>query len=678
MSESFTYEPLNDGEIRVLRIQALSSPSEADAAPLSMTLDHRNIRKETTVPFWAMSYVWGSPDNPRTVQINGKSFQVTSNLHEALVQYRRQFLNHERRAAEAGTGILWIDAICINQKDRKEKSVQVPRMKEIYGRCERVLAWLGPVNSDETADMALMAETLEHFDEEVKNTGAEYRDVIEAFREKNENAIEGRERFAKIRMQLLRVGCREWFRRVWILQEYVLAVKQPIFLIGRHITDYWTFTAAWTHLVLYHLEARGIPSNVRSQYDPCAYLYAKQSRIQSQQEMQPGRGNSRDEKYKLASDLLKYLDETNRHRSTMAHDYIYALLGLVDSNALPEELKPDYDKTFETVYHEYMTFILRTTCDSRALMLGPLGMMTGVPSWVPDLRNRLAAQWMIDQRPPAWTHGITVAADSNSIHLPAISLGKVISSFPSQGPLAREPDTYLQLNESAAKMLGLVPEDTQLQAIVGTALDGLGRTQVYPASAFRQFEQSIITKATNISKRPFQEILRSWQRLRLERFFGAYHWSVMEPLFSKAYHAMVNETPINQILGNSLDEGGPWGLEDIDSFLRKAKIQDALLGLPQFVLDDGRIGNIQPPAGNTPMPTCEFGDFVVVFRGNPYPFLVHPVQEGKYRLICGGVVFVELPNGLGEENLERFERSFERATRGEDTEMVVIDRFEVV
>lgn len=680
MTETFSYEPLRGDDIRVLRIQALSSPSEADAARLSMTLEHRNPHQETTALFWALSYVWGSPDNPQTVQINGKPFQVTLNLHEALVQYRRQFLNHEMRAAEAGVGILWIDAICINQMDNEEKSVQVPRMKEIYGRCERVLAWLGPVKSDEAADMALMAETLDHFDEEVKSTGAEYRDVIEDFREKNENAIEGRKRFARIRMQLLRVGCREWFRRVWILQEYVLAVKQPMFLIGRHVTDYWTFTAAWTRFVLYHLEERGIPSIVRFQYDPCAYLDVKKSRIQShmQREMQHGSGNTLDNEFKLASDILKYLDETNRHKSTKPHDYIYALLGLVDSDALPEELKPNYDKKFETVYHEYITFLLRTTRDSRVLMLGPLGTIAGIPSWVPDLRNRLAAQWMIDQRPLARTHSITVAADSKSINLPAISLGKVISSFPSQGPLAREPDTYLQLNESAAKQFGLVPEDMQVQDLIDMVLNTLGRTEVYPASAFQRFEQAIITQAANRSKKSFQEVLQSWQRLRLERKFGAYHWNVMESPFSTAYHAMVSEIPIHRVLGHLSDESKRQDLVNMDAFLRKAKIQDALLGLSTFVLDDGRIGHLQLAAGDSPMPACEFGDLVVVFRGNPYPFLVRSVEEGKYRLICGGVVFNELPNGLGEEDLERYEKVFERAARREDTEIAVIDRLEII
>jgi len=40
-------------------------------------------------------------------------------------------------------GFLWIDAICINQNDNAEKSVQVQRMDLIYSNATQVIAWLG-------------------------------------------------------------------------------------------------------------------------------------------------------------------------------------------------------------------------------------------------------------------------------------------------------------------------------------------------------------------------------------------------------------------------------------------------------------------------------------------------------------------------------------------------------
>jgi hypothetical protein len=39
---------------------------------------------------------------------------------------------------------VWVDAICINQKDEKEKNQQVRAMSEVYSQAVEVSAWLGP------------------------------------------------------------------------------------------------------------------------------------------------------------------------------------------------------------------------------------------------------------------------------------------------------------------------------------------------------------------------------------------------------------------------------------------------------------------------------------------------------------------------------------------------------
>ena len=45
---------------------------------------------------------------------------------------------------------MWIDSICVNQQDLKERSSQVLRMADIYGQAERVIAWLG-LETEDTA-----------------------------------------------------------------------------------------------------------------------------------------------------------------------------------------------------------------------------------------------------------------------------------------------------------------------------------------------------------------------------------------------------------------------------------------------------------------------------------------------------------------------------------------------
>lgn len=43
---------------------------------------------------------------------------------------------------------VWADAVCINQADAAERSIQVATMGELYRRCSGVLIWLGEENPD--------------------------------------------------------------------------------------------------------------------------------------------------------------------------------------------------------------------------------------------------------------------------------------------------------------------------------------------------------------------------------------------------------------------------------------------------------------------------------------------------------------------------------------------------
>ncbi|KAF2024593.1 hypothetical protein EK21DRAFT_12311, partial [Setomelanomma holmii] len=94
-----------------------------------------------------LSYVWGDPRwNIRKIKVNGVNFHVTGNLHAALMQVRQRDKNVS----------LWIDAICIDQRNDDEKGKQVMRMGEIYRRSKGTIIWLG--NGDWSTGAAI--ETL--------------------------------------------------------------------------------------------------------------------------------------------------------------------------------------------------------------------------------------------------------------------------------------------------------------------------------------------------------------------------------------------------------------------------------------------------------------------------------------------------------------------------------------
>lgn len=101
----------------------------------------------------AISYTWGDdqfgdpgqPTDfgallPRTVfpiqhsiRCNGKIISVSTNLYNALRRLR------EHRSLKC----LWIDFLCIDQTDVRERNEQVQKMRQIYGNARMVPIWLG-------------------------------------------------------------------------------------------------------------------------------------------------------------------------------------------------------------------------------------------------------------------------------------------------------------------------------------------------------------------------------------------------------------------------------------------------------------------------------------------------------------------------------------------------------
>ncbi|KAF3031840.1 hypothetical protein E8E12_001761 [Didymella heteroderae] len=69
------------------------------------------------------------------------------------------FLQHIRDT-ERPSETMWIDAICINQADIRERNIHVVKMGDIYRKADKVIVWLGPQYDD--SDLALqLLKTME-------------------------------------------------------------------------------------------------------------------------------------------------------------------------------------------------------------------------------------------------------------------------------------------------------------------------------------------------------------------------------------------------------------------------------------------------------------------------------------------------------------------------------------
>jgi hypothetical protein len=78
--------------------------------------------------------MWGSNNDLKYIQIDGKMCRIRGNLWEAL----------RRLVQWSIPRVLWVDALCINQGDDNERNHQVAQMGTIFHRAKRVCVWLGP------------------------------------------------------------------------------------------------------------------------------------------------------------------------------------------------------------------------------------------------------------------------------------------------------------------------------------------------------------------------------------------------------------------------------------------------------------------------------------------------------------------------------------------------------
>lgn len=94
--------------------------------------------------FTALSYVWGDyASNPDIIHCNEQRLQITRNCSNAL----------KAICARHGPITIWVDALCINQEDEEEKTIQLKLMAEIYTWAREVYIWLGEGN--ERTDKAI-------------------------------------------------------------------------------------------------------------------------------------------------------------------------------------------------------------------------------------------------------------------------------------------------------------------------------------------------------------------------------------------------------------------------------------------------------------------------------------------------------------------------------------------
>ncbi|KAF5630081.1 het-6-heterokaryon incompatibility [Fusarium sp. NRRL 52700] len=610
----FPYQPLKSDEQRLLLVK----PGDDDLIRVEL----KTVKSRTSQRFWALSYVWGARENPATIHLNGQPFSITRNLYHALYQYRR----HAFDGYDSDKAMLWVDAICINQNDQVEKSIQVPRMSEIYGQCERVLAWLGLVESDEEGHVSRLAQRLKHFQSPADSVGEDMSedDRITTFMKSGRSDKSSATEVESVRDALRSIGYRPWFRRIWILQEAVLAKKQPILLCGPHELGYEIFFKTWVLMLnpsedgqlLYSFMAE---NPIRFKAIELVYKKILQARSTTTTPEQD-KGSVSQEK-QCALDIVKLLNETTELEATVAHDRLYALIGLLDCNPLPSALQPDYTQSFEELCYKFTMFILEQTQDIRVLNLGTVGNLPAVPSWIPDLRNSWTARSNLTPSPEKC---FNVSEDGRTLSMPAIIIGQCVSMCK---PVAPDPDT------------GLVsPTD------------------------FLQFDEAIVKVAAAIRRVTRMEVMAEWLKFHLSDIYTEERLTqnpIIVQRVMMAYVCMVHNQPLSSLgtrFGTEEQLQGAYGMV-VDPIF-----QQSMVGCSNFVLQDGTAGQLLHRDA-----LAAVGDAICVFPGLSTLFLIRR-NDGTCRIIGQASKWECIGASLPADQLESYRRSFQRAHSGEETD----------
>ncbi|KAL9618494.1 MAG: hypothetical protein Q9160_006813 [Pyrenula sp. 1 TL-2023] len=111
---------------------------ESQASPkIQCSLSVHSIETFPGIEYSALSYTWGEADPVRdssaVIEIDSAEVHIRQNVFSFL-----EVMRYEQTQTP-----IFIDAICINQEDDKEKDEQVRHMGNIYKKASTVIVWLG-------------------------------------------------------------------------------------------------------------------------------------------------------------------------------------------------------------------------------------------------------------------------------------------------------------------------------------------------------------------------------------------------------------------------------------------------------------------------------------------------------------------------------------------------------
>lgn len=301
----------------------------------------KHVTLEDSPTYEALSYCWGDPTKTKQISLDGCWFFATESLEIALRYLRYQDTPR----------ILWIDALCINQADNRERSQQVRLMKEIYRGASRVIVWLGEEEGGADGGVRECPVESIHLDEQEQldpkpaapTRAADQRCVIDA-------------------VDIIPLYRRPWWQRIWVIQEVAVATRTAVTVqYGRHTQEWHKLRGSWG---AYFFRGGLEDTSLTQSYET----------ISSLKNMIWFGGRAA---------LTDLLEQFRYWKATDPRDKIYALIGL--SCGSGSDFQIDYTKPVERVYMDFVIHLISHDKNLHILTHSSVARSLGhLPSWAPD------------------------------------------------------------------------------------------------------------------------------------------------------------------------------------------------------------------------------------------------------------------------------------------------------
>lgn len=295
---AFIHSPLDltKPTIRVLRLENVRRKTG-----ISCSLEHINLEENA---FVCLSYAWGDINGRKhTISVNGSDFQVGQSLFDFLRQAQAIKINEW----------LWIDAICIDQQNARERGHQVKLMGQIYKLAKHVLVYPGKTRIKRKVLDSLCSTS---------HSPASVRHVFQCYRQFVLAKLAPFDQFTTL----------QYWSRMWIVQELFLA-KELYIVFGNITRPFDDLKVLWR-------ASRGSFSL------PEAILLLDWKR------------KGFDDSDESIPDIFSY---TTASQCTEPNDRLYALLGLLPMRY--KEVVVDYGRPWGTIVLDVLEIEARTNTD---------------------------------------------------------------------------------------------------------------------------------------------------------------------------------------------------------------------------------------------------------------------------------------------------------------------------